>query len=343
MICSHIFALAVAAKSASSSGSGPVADSLDLLLSKSEALRMSGRYPEAVAAAEEALRLSPDDFDAHSQHAMALHMCDREEEAHVAILRCCSMNPTSGWANNMRASILRSLGRHRESVEAAQLAIALSPNDPSPHCTLAQSFIGLDKGTEALVAAKAAISLDPDLALAHETLGNVYLAMDKNADAERAFLAALERDPERSVSKFNLSVAMRKLGRSDEAIPIVRSLILDDPNDVTNVQAMIDAGKSHVWGGSINRVMLLMLRLAFLRITLVVALLLAPFAWLERRARKAQLAPGTWEAIQAAKKSKPILAAKREGRKDTYKTAGIVLLFVFGVLLLAALSRLVNQ
>jgi tetratricopeptide (TPR) repeat protein len=319
-----------------------MADSLEVLIARSEALRLSGRYPDAVVAAEEALRVSPDDYDAHAQYAAALFAADRDQEAHVAILRCCAMDPTSSWANRVRASILRSLGRHRDSIEAARLAVALDPLDPTVHITLADSLVASEKLDESLAAAQEAIRLDPELARGHETLGNTYLAMGKDADAERAFLAALERDPERSVSKFNLSIAMRNLGRSNEALPIVRSLILEDPTDIANVQAMIDAGNRHVRSGPFNRALIWMLRLAFLRVTLALALIIAPFAWLERRAKKAQLAPGTWEAIQAAKKSKPIVEAKRKGRKDTYKLAGIVLLFVIGVLLLASVSRLVG-
>jgi tetratricopeptide (TPR) repeat protein len=319
-----------------------MADSLEVLIARSEALRLSGRYPDAVVAAEEALRVSPDDYDAHAQYAAALFAADRDQEAHIAILRCCAMDPTSSWANRVRASILRSLGRHRDSIEAARLAVALDPLDPTVHITLADSLVASEKLDESLAAAQEAIRLDPELARGHETLGNTYLAMGKDADAERAFLAALERDPERSVSKFNLSIAMRNLGRSNEALPIVRSLILEDPTDIANVQAMIDAGNRHVRSGPFNRALIWMLRLAFLRVTLALALIIAPFAWLERRAKKAQLAPGTWEAIQAAKKSKPIVEAKRKGRKDTYKLAGIVLLFVIGVLLLASVSRLVG-
>jgi tetratricopeptide (TPR) repeat protein len=314
---------------------------VDSLTARAEALRAAGRYEEAVGFAEQALALDPENFTAHAQRASALHMADRDLEALVAAEKCCEMQPENGSTHRVRASILSHLAKHREAVEAANLAVSIDPDVPMAQFVLAKVLVGAGRDQEALGHIAVAKTLDPEFANPHELEGNIYLEQENFAAAESAFRAALELDPEMAVAKYNLAIVLRRTGRADQAVALTRTLIVDDPSDLSNVQAMINAGNEYVRGGPLNKAMVWCLRLSFLRLPLIPAMILAPFAYIERKRRKASLPAGSWEAIQAAKQSRPILEAKRVDRNKSLKNVAIIItlmvLVVGGLLLLLEL------
>jgi tetratricopeptide (TPR) repeat protein len=310
---------------------------VETLTARAQALRVAGRYTEAVEFAEQALALDPECFDAHAQRASALHMVDRDHDALVAAEKCCAMQPENESTHRVRASILSALSKHGEAVKAASLAVEIQPDVPMSQYVLAKVLVSAGRDQDALQHIAFAKQLDPEFALPHELEGNIYLEQKKFKNAEGAYLAALELDPELAVAKYNLAIVLRQTDRADEAVALTRTLIVDNPNDLTNVQAMINAGNEHVRGGPINKAMMWCLRLSFLRVPLIPAMILAPFAYLERNRRKAELPSGTWDAIQAAKRSGPILEAKRIERNNSLKNVAIIIaliVFVVGGLLL---------
>ena len=309
------------------------------LIARSEALRTTGRFDDALLAVGQALAIDPNDFDALSERATVLHYADRESEALETIEKCCAMRPDSEWAHRLRSAVLRTLGRHREAVEAAELAVSIDPNDPFSHSCLAQALVSAGRPKQARQPAAEAVRLSPEMALVHDTQGRVHLA-NKNFDlAEAALRKALELDPEGRTAKFNLGLALRQQHRADEAIPLARALVLDDPSDVGNVQAMIKSGHEYVRRGPINRAMFGFLRYAFLRVPIVFAALLFPFAMVERGVRRRKLPPGTWEAIQAAKKSPIVKAANRASRPANWLQIRVIVgLLIVAFVLLRLLS-----
>jgi tetratricopeptide (TPR) repeat protein len=311
--------------------------SVDALVARSTALRTAGRFDDALTIARQAVAQDPQDYEAMGELAAVLHMLDLDQEALTAISRCCGMRPDDEWAHRLRSGILRCLQRHGEAVQAAQLAVSIDVNEPLSHISLSQALVSADRQKEAVVSAAEAVRLAPEMGAAHEMLGNAFLANNKYDSAELAFRKALELEPERSVAKFNLGITLRNLNRADEAIPLARALIVDDPSDVTNVQAMIAAGHEYVRRGPVNRAMLLCLRLAAFRIPVVFAAILFPFAMIERSVRRRKLAPGTWEAIKAAKKSRSVKEAKRQERAPILKAFAIIAAMILFVIVVAAL------
>jgi tetratricopeptide (TPR) repeat protein len=313
--------------------------SVEGLVARSIALRSAGRHDDALAVTEKALALDPNDYDAMGERAAVLHMLDRDLEALEAIGRCCGMRPDDEWAHRLRSGILRCLGRHGEAVRAAQLAVSINVNEPLSHNSLSQALIGADREIEALVSAHEAVRLGPEMGSTHEMQGNVFLANANFQQAERSFRKALELEPERNVAKYNLTIVLRQLHRADEAIPLARSLILDDPTDTTNVRAMIQSGHDFVRRGPINRAMIRCMRFAAFRVPIVVAAILFPFAMIERVVRRRKLSPGTWEAIQAARKSPSVKAAIRKERLPDLKVYGIIAVILLLVLFLSVALR----
>ncbi len=309
------------------------------LIARSEALRTTGRFDDALIAVGQALAIDPNDFDALSERATVLHFADREAEALETIEKCCAIRPDNEWAHRLRSAVLRTLGRHREAVAAAELAVSIDPTDPYSHSCLAQALVSAGRPKQARQPAEEAVRLGPDMGLTHETRGFVLMATSEYEQAETSLRKALEFEPERTVAKYNLGLVLRELHRADEAIPLARALIISDPTDVTNVQAMIKSGHEYVRRGPINRFMFRCLRWAFLRVPLVIAALVFPFAMVERVVRRRKLPPGTWEAIQAAKKSPSVKAANRASRPANWLQIRVIVgLIIIAFVLLRLLS-----
>ena len=87
------------------------------------------RLPEALADAEEAIRLDPKDARAYRQYASTLEYSRRHADALAAVERALEREayevgiPALLWA---RARVLRALSRQNEAIESAQLALVIA-------------------------------------------------------------------------------------------------------------------------------------------------------------------------------------------------------------------------
>ena len=87
------------------------------------------RLPEALADAEEAIRLDPKDARAYRQYASTLEYSRRHADALAAVERALELEayevgiPALLWA---RARVLRALSRQNEAIESAQLALVIA-------------------------------------------------------------------------------------------------------------------------------------------------------------------------------------------------------------------------
>jgi tetratricopeptide (TPR) repeat protein len=143
---------------------------------RSLALRQQKRYPEALAASEEAVKLLPDSALGHYTKALALAGMKRVPEARSANEKAVELDPDNAEIR----SHLGDLFLDREPARAERHyrdALALEPNDA---CTLNNLGVALKKqgmAKEAAVAFKSAVLLDPTLAVAkrnaHSTVGEL--------------------------------------------------------------------------------------------------------------------------------------------------------------------------
>jgi tetratricopeptide (TPR) repeat protein len=87
------------------------------------------RLPEALADAEEAVRLDPKDARAYRQYASTLEYSRRHRDALAAVERALELEsyelglPALLW---MRARLLRALSRQEEAIESAQLSLVIA-------------------------------------------------------------------------------------------------------------------------------------------------------------------------------------------------------------------------
>jgi tetratricopeptide (TPR) repeat protein len=150
-----------------------------------------GRWQEAADACKQAIRLKPDDADAH-----------------------CNLGVAYG-----------KLGRWQEAADASKQAIRLKPDDARAHCNLGVAYGKLGRWQEAADACKQAIRLEPDDATAHNTLGVAYGNLGRHQEALEAYKQAIRLKPEYAEARYNLGVAYAKLGRWQEAADACKQAI----------------------------------------------------------------------------------------------------------------------
>jgi serine/threonine protein kinase len=90
-----------------------------------------GRYEEALAAFEQALRLDPHFADALFGKGNALYFLKRYEDALLAYEQAIRLDPYNPAFHNNKGSTLYSLGRYREALAAYKQALHIDPHHAS--------------------------------------------------------------------------------------------------------------------------------------------------------------------------------------------------------------------
>jgi len=101
--------------------------------SYSAALDMAGQHKEALAAADRAAALDPDNATAHNSRGAALHHLGRLEEALAAYDQALALDPAYATAHSNRGFALQALGRLEDALAAYDQAVALNPDDATAH------------------------------------------------------------------------------------------------------------------------------------------------------------------------------------------------------------------
>jgi tetratricopeptide (TPR) repeat protein len=205
-----------------------------------------GRYRESLAAAEEALKLSPDSEWAHRTRARALEQLGRRTEALAAAREAVRQSP-NGWRPlSQFAETALKLGYPSDARGAAERAAELAPNEASPWVTL--SYVCLDDDwEEAEAAALRALRLEPENAAALNNLAWARLRQGRYSEARDIFDRGIAIRPEHTKLAFNRAIATihlegLEIGAAEYARAETLALSLADKslrNNPANVVALI--------------------------------------------------------------------------------------------------------
>jgi Flp pilus assembly protein TadD len=111
---------------------------------------------------------------------------------------------------------LATTGRTSEAIGHLSTAVRLNPSDSDAELNWGVCLMLTNNIGEAIPHFDRACQLNPSPA-AHLMFGRALLAQRNFEEAARQFRAVLELDDGSSEAHFNLGVALRSLGRSDEA------------------------------------------------------------------------------------------------------------------------------
>jgi tetratricopeptide (TPR) repeat protein/serine/threonine protein kinase len=205
------------------------------------ALREKGRWKEAIAALEEAVKRLPNEARLLWEFGAALYGGGQLDKAKEVLEKFIDRNgnpavhadPDFGrtpreiasgrdeslWqAHHLLGEIHLRQRRPKEALASFLKARELEPESPSVHCNLGAAWSALSNSEEAIKAFREALRLKPVYALAHYNLGNELAGLNRLDEAIACYRAAIKYDPTDVKPRTNLGNALRDQGNTDQAL-----------------------------------------------------------------------------------------------------------------------------
>jgi predicted O-linked N-acetylglucosamine transferase (SPINDLY family) len=183
------------------------------------ALRKSqNRWPEAIAAYQEALRLDPSLTDTHYNLGNAFRARGDIEEALKSFGRALELN--GGHFHSLAAlgQMMHAAGRPEEAAAYFKKALTLQPNDTDVLCELGDVLQESGDLDQAVALYQSALKLNPRIARAWYSGGCVEIARREYVPAVMCFEKALELQPGWLEARHNLARALYELGQVSAAL-----------------------------------------------------------------------------------------------------------------------------
>lgn len=137
--------------------------------------------------------------------------------------------PESIELHQLKAEIARDSGRPKEAVDEWTAALKLAPEDLRARQELAAALFMANDYTAAFEQASALLKTMPGAADLNFIAGDSLLRLEDAERAEPYLRKALKADPKLAAAGASLGLALSRLGRNAEAVPLLeQSLTLDD-------------------------------------------------------------------------------------------------------------------
>jgi tetratricopeptide (TPR) repeat protein len=184
------------------------------------ALAGQGRWQEAIAEYEAALKIRPDYATARTDLGNALARAPGHAAEAIPQYRAAlAAMPGSAIPHNDLGNALATAGRVPEAIAEYEIALRLKPDYAEAHNNLGKALAGLGgRNAEAMAHYHQALQLQPELAEAHANLGDALMAAGRVPDALAEYQAALRIRPDLAEAHHSLGRALSDLpGRMPDA------------------------------------------------------------------------------------------------------------------------------
>jgi tetratricopeptide (TPR) repeat protein len=193
-----------------------------------EALFQSGRFDEAIAECQKALKIKPDFAAAHVDLGAALVENQRGgdgarrqngavDEAIVHYRRALQIKPDFAQAHSDLGTALLLKGQVDEAIAHYQKALEIDPNFAEARYSLGNAFLAEGEYSESIAAYEAAVRIRPDYFEAHYNLGRVLATIGKTREALDEFNEALRVGGNSAKVHCALGSLLGRMGHREEA------------------------------------------------------------------------------------------------------------------------------
>jgi arylsulfatase A-like enzyme/Tfp pilus assembly protein PilF len=181
-----------------------------------------GRPAEAIEPLQSLTRRGMDSYELHyylaRAHTTMKHWREAAAEYDRALLKLPGDAAAWRGLGESRVELKDSAGAAR----AFERLVAIAPGDAVARMELGEVYRDLGRWDDAARAMRGGLEIDPRPAQYWNALGTVLGGGKHMAEAERAFAEATAREPSNGMYAFNRALALRQLGRRDEAIAELR-------------------------------------------------------------------------------------------------------------------------
>jgi adenylate cyclase len=199
-----------------------------------------GKYEPAVAAAERAIALDPNDAESYVALANVFNVFgERTAETIALVEKAIRLNPRYPFLYPYHLGIAyRLVGRYEEAIAAQKQALLRNPNWLFSHGQLFGSYLSLwasqlgeDPQTldRAFETAQQMVALDAASPQAHNILSQAYLWKKQYEQANREAEQALALNPSQWIIYTGLANTLSFLGRFEEALGLAERALRLNP------------------------------------------------------------------------------------------------------------------
>jgi len=135
----------------------------------------AGQYEEAIASYKEAIRIKPDDADAHYNLGVTYGESGQYEEAIASYKEALRIKPDDADAHYNLGYVYRELGQYEEAIASFKKSIRIKPDDANAHYSLGLAYDESGQYEEAIASYKEVLRIKPDDADAHFFLVLAYV------------------------------------------------------------------------------------------------------------------------------------------------------------------------
>jgi tetratricopeptide (TPR) repeat protein len=191
-----------------------------------------GQHDKAIAAFEEAHRLSPKD-PAVAGYLIQANIAAKRFASAVEVARTAlTEHPGDLRLIRLHAQALRQSGKPDQGVAVMEEALKKHDDDPAAYIALAQLYSDVDRGAQAVKVLRDAQAKFPDDNTIVFELGAVYDKQKKFPDAEAAFKELLSRDADNAPALNYLGYMLAERGeRLQESVDLLKKALQIDPGN----------------------------------------------------------------------------------------------------------------
>ena len=172
-----------------------------------EALRLQGKFDEAVAELREALRIDPSSARARNGLGLALRGQDNLTEAIAEYREALRLDPDLIDAHNGLAVVLAGQGRLEDAVSEFREIVRIDPDSAIGYYNLAYALADLDRDVESAAALREVIRINPNHYNARYNLGELFRLEAKYDDSVKQFREYLRLAPDTPQNRRNIERA----------------------------------------------------------------------------------------------------------------------------------------
>jgi tetratricopeptide (TPR) repeat protein len=194
-----------------------------------QTLSQSGRFAEAIAECEKALKIKPDLAAAHNNLGSALQQNTQSgdgargqdgavDEAIEHFRKALQIKPDFTQARSNLGTTLLQKGQVDEAIAQFQKTLEMEPNYAEGEFSLGKAFLQKREVNEAIVHYQKALEINPDYAEAQYYLGNAFVAEGKYSQSIAAYEAAVRIRPDYFEAHRNMGRVLATIGKTNEAL-----------------------------------------------------------------------------------------------------------------------------
>jgi serine/threonine protein kinase len=199
----------------------------------------TGRYEEALAAYEQALRINARSVRAMCARGSALEQLKRYAEASAAYEQAISLDSTYAYAHLGKGNISFVYKRYKEALTDYKIAVRLDPRLAIGYEMLGRTLTELKRNEEAIAAYEAAIQHNPAPVDNYYRLADLHMRLARLAQAIEVYDRLIRIKPDMFGAYFKKVELLKKMNRPDEAIATCNQLIGLDPHALEAYQKKI--------------------------------------------------------------------------------------------------------